>query len=127
MPDVAGWEDKVWADDPAPREKPLATTPFGRLATWGADDAAPPGYLLVCGRGLASTGLGPSLPSLAGRSGADWFPRFPVLRWRRVFSNNQCVQFFQVAMMARDGRFLGLRLGAGAVEAASRASLVVTK
>lgn len=63
------------------------------------------GYLLVCGRGLASLLLLP-LDGLRRRFGVLRLVRLSC-RWRRlvVFSMNQCVQFFQWAMMAWLGFF----------------------
>jgi hypothetical protein len=107
----------------------LATTPFGRLTVWGVDAEPLAGYLLVCGRGLFSIDLASfPLPALATRFGVDWLPRLFEFLCRLVFSNSQCVQFFQVAMMACDGRFL-VFLASPACEVLlpSRASLVVTR
>jgi hypothetical protein len=107
----------------------LATTPLGRLTVWGVDTRPLAGYLLVCGRGLFSLGL-PSfpIPGLAKRFGVDWLPRLLLFLCRRVFSNSQCVQFFQVAMMACDGRFLTFfESPACEPPLASNTSLVVTR
>lgn len=80
---------------------PLATTPLGRLEVCGVEAKPLVGYLLVCGRGLFSLDL-PSfeLPGFARRFGVDWLPRLFEPLCRRVFSNSQCVQFFQVATIA---------------------------
>ena len=92
---------------PSPEREanPFATTPLGKLAL-GADDAELTGYLLVCGRGRVSLDLEIFPPAvLANKSGEDWELRFRACLFRRVFSNSQCVQFFQVLMMACEGRF----------------------
>ena len=106
----------------------MATTPFGRLTVCGVDAEPLAGYLLVCGRGLFSLGL-PSLPlpGLARRFGVDWLPRLLLFLCRLVFSNSQCVQFFQVAMMACDGRFLTFLESPACELLASSTSLVVTR
>jgi len=85
--------------------------------------------LLVCGRGLFSLDLLSFPPSGLGRRfGVEWLPRLLEFLCRLVLSNSQCVQFFQVAMMACDGRFLVFSVPPVCdVLVASRASVVVTR
>jgi hypothetical protein len=107
----------------------LATTPLGRLTVCGVETRPLAGYLLVCGRGLFSLDL-PSfpLPGLGSRFGVEWLPRLFEFLWRLVFSNSQCVQFFHVAMIACDGRFLAFLVSSVCeVLVASKASVVVTR
>jgi hypothetical protein len=124
------------AEEPAPPAAaaffaayPLATTPLGRLTVGAVDAEMLVGYLLVCGRGLFSFDF-PSLPpaGLGSRLGVDWLPRLFEFLCRLVFSNNQWVQFFHVATMACDGRFLAFFESSGCDELfRSSASLVVTR